>query len=366
MTENKKILFIKNLSQNPKFITNDIDILKANYEVKVLNFNNRKNILILFSLLKQGLYLLFNIWKFDLIYIWFADYLSFLPVLFSKIAGKKCVICAGGYEATYIPEINMGVYTNDTISKSIRSYCVKFSLKNCSVIAPVDETLITNINKYIYSDTSDKKPLNDGIKNFIPDIKTKFNTVNLGYDSSYFNMSENIIKEKSVVSAGLIINDDEFKRKGFDLLIQAANDLKDIKFVLIGFADEYIKKIKNTVPENIELQGILSYENLKYQYQKAKVYAQLSMFEGMPSAICEAMLCQCIPVGSNVNGIPKIIDECGFIVYNKSIDEIKSALLNALNSSEELGKKSREHIIKNFSLQNRKEKLLKLIYKLIN
>ena len=53
----KKILFVKNYYANPKFITNDLDILRTEYDVTLQNVKNRKNALIIFSLIKQSLYL---------------------------------------------------------------------------------------------------------------------------------------------------------------------------------------------------------------------------------------------------------------------------------------------------------------------
>lgn len=354
----KKILFVKNLYQNPKFITNDLEILSKEYSVKLLNFKSRKNALILFSMIHQFFYLLFNLWRYDLVYIWFADYLSFYPVLFAKIFSKKSIICAGGYEATYIPEINMGVFTNASISKSVRAFCVRYSLKNCTYILPVDETLIDHTNNYIYSDIPGKVPLKDGIKQFIPGIKDKFKTMYLGYDSELFKKPGNINKERSIVSAGLIVNDDEFRRKGFDLLIEAAKQMPDVKFVLIGFNEEYLAKYRKTVSSNVELFGIVPYSKLIEEYSKAKVYAQFSMFEGMPSSICEAMLCECIPVGSDVNGIPKIIGNCGFVTGKKTVNNAVSSMMDAVNSDESLGRKAREHIMKLFPLSKRENELL--------
>jgi len=360
MADKKKILFIKNLYQNPKFITNDLEILSKEYSVKLLNFKSRKNALIIFSLLHQFIYLLFNIWKFDLVYIWFADYLSFYPVLFSKILSKKSVICAGGYEATYIPEINMGVFTNASISKSVRAFCVRFSLSNCTYILPVDETLIEHTNNYIYSDIPGKPPLKDGIRNFIPGIKTNFQTMYLGYDPELFKKPEGFKKENSVVSAGLIVNDDEFRRKGFDLLIEAAKLMPDVKFTLIGFDAVNLEKTAGTVTPNVNLMGIVPYSKLIDEYCKAKVYAQFSMFEGMPSSICEAMLCECIPAGSYVNGIPKIIGDTGVLIEKKGPDEVVKALSLALSLPLSKGIEARQHIIELFSFEQREIQLLGL------
>ncbi|MCI0449602.1 MAG: glycosyltransferase family 4 protein [Chlorobi bacterium] len=360
-----KILFIKKYDANPKFILNDIEILKGKFDVKVNNVKTKNSIFIIITLIKEFFYLLFNTWRFRIIFIWFADYHSFLPVSFAKIFGKKCVICAGGYECTYIPEINMGVFTGETFSKKVRSFCASYSLRNCGIILPVDESLIENVNTYIYSDLPNKTPLKDGMKKFLPALKTKIETIYLGYDSEAFRKINNNPKEYSVLSAGLIINDDEYKRKGFDLLIESAKYMKDVKFVLIGLNDEYAEKLSKLELRNVRLLKILNYEKLIEEYSKAKVFAQISMFEGLPSTICEAMLCECIPVGSNVNGIPKIIDEYGFLINKRNVKDVIETLYKALNSPEELGLKARNHIINNFSLQNRKARLLNVLNNLL-
>ena len=84
----KKILFVKHAGNNAMFVTNDIRILKEFYGLSVKNINTKGNLFIIFTLTKQFLSLLFSILRYDLIYIWFADYHSFLPVLFAKIFQK--------------------------------------------------------------------------------------------------------------------------------------------------------------------------------------------------------------------------------------------------------------------------------------
>ncbi|MEO8513193.1 MAG: glycosyltransferase family 4 protein [Ignavibacteria bacterium] len=357
----KRALFIKKSDTNSKFILNDLDILNEHYLTTLKNVKISNNLFIFAILLKEFFYLLFNIWKYRIVYIWFADYHSFFPILFCRLLGIKSVISAGGYESTYIPEINTGVYVGRTLPQRIRMFCVKFSLNNCSVILTVDETLIENVNDYIYSDIPGKKPLQDGIKHFIPSLKSKIKPLYLGFDPGIFRRNENIKKEYSVVTAGLIVNDNEYRRKGIDLLIEAAKIMPDVRFIFIGLNDEYIDYFQKLNLKNAVLNKKVEYDELISEYSKAKVFAQISMFEGMPSAICEAMLCECIPVGSNVNGIPKVIGNCGYIVKNRNVNEIVQKLYEALNSPEELGIEARKHIISNFSLEKRKDLLLKTL-----
>ncbi len=356
----RKLLFVHHISAKAKFVTNDIEIFRKKFDVTVLESNLSNNLSFISSFLFQFFRLLFSIKNYDAVYIWFADYHSFLPVFFSKLFGKKSYIAVGGYDATYIPEINMGLFTKSGIKKRFRCFCAVYSLKNCSLIFPVDKSLIKNENRYIYSDLPGKPGLKDGIKNFIKDIKTPFKTIPLGYDPELFK-SGNSVKERAVVSAGLIENENEYRRKGFDLLTEAAKKMPDVKFILIGLNEEYMDYLKSLNLKNTELYGKVSYDELIKLYRRAKVYSQLSMFEGMPSAVCEAMLCGCIPVGSDVNGIPDIIGDCGIIVKERNADKAADAIRAALEFDETASVFSRKRIAEMFPLQKREDELLKLV-----
>lgn len=85
------------------------------------------------------------------------------------------------------------------------------------------------------------------------------------------------------------------------------------------------------------------------------------MFEGMPSSICEAMLCECIPVGSDVNGIPKIIGDCGIIINERKSERVIEAIKKAISLNNSYGSKAREHIINDFNLSRREAELLNRI-----
>jgi glycosyltransferase involved in cell wall biosynthesis len=41
--------------------------------------------------------------------------------------------------------------------------------------------------------------------------------------------------------------------------------------------------------------------------------------EGFPNALGEAMACGCVPIGSNVSGIPELIGDTGLILSEKNV-----------------------------------------------
>jgi glycosyltransferase involved in cell wall biosynthesis len=79
----------------------------------------------------------------------------------------------------------------------------------------------------------------------------------------------------------------------------------------------------------------------------------------MPNTLCEAMLCECIPVGSNVNGIPDAIGKTGIIVKKRDVSELESCVRQALNLNS--GKEAGNRIRENFSFDNREKKMIRVL-----
>jgi len=77
------------------------------------------------------------------------------------------------------------------------------------------------------------------------------------------------------------------------------------------------------------------------------------------------MLCECIPVGSNVTFIPEIIGDSGFIVNKRNTEEMKQKTEKALESAASMGKKAKQRILDNYSLETREKSLTGLIETLL-
>ncbi len=247
----------------------------------------------------------------------------------------------GGWDASYFPEIKYGAFL-----KFKDRVPVKFVYKHVDKILVVAPFLKDDIIKYA-------KISGDDI-DFVP----------TGFNPEYWAPSEK--KEDIVITVAGAKTFLNIKIKGLETFVLAAALLPDIQFIAINVRDEAKKYLEKISPNNVLFTGFLSDKDILNYYQRAKVYCQLSYREGLPTALCEAMLCECIPVGSRIAGVMTAIGDTGF--YTEYGDEKGTAemIRKALNSKNELGKKARERIIKSFPEKKRTETLKKILLEMAN
>ena len=355
----KKILYIK--SGNSTFYAIDQAIMEEKYElVPFLLPKHQKGLKFIQSMLSLVFFILGNCRNSSAFVTWFADYHAAVIVFLAKLTGKKAIIFAGGQEAICYPELKKGVYY-----KKFRGLCVKYALRKASHIIPNHKSLIWHENFY-YSDDGKK----DGIKYYIPDIKTPMTIIANGVDLKRFYRDLSIAKENDrILTVGTMGGTNDFFNKGFDLFVEMARRMPELKFTLIGFRMEFMPWIEENykVSQIANLETILFFcpdEILNLNYNRAKVFVQASITEGMPFTLNEAMLCECIPVGSNVNGIPDAIGDTGIIVKKRSPEALEEAIGKALKL--ETGALARNRVLENFSMPLHREKLLSLFEQILH
>ena len=271
-------------------------------------------------------------------FIWFAGGHAARVVFLSKLFRKKSIVVVGGYEVANVPEINYGLMLNP---KSARR--VKYVLENADLVLTVDESL--------------KK---DAINNARVNGKNIL-TVPTGYDYEKFEAKG---EKEDLILTVAYVSKDTIKRKGLETFVEAAKYLPNLKFVVVGpHYDNSIRKLKSIASGNVKFTGFVPDEELIKYYQKAKVYCQLSRYEGLPNALCEAMLCECVPVGTRYCGIPTAIGDTGFYVPYGDPKATAEAIKEALKSDK--GEKARKRIKKMFQIERREKELLRIIHKLV-
>jgi len=359
MEKQKTLIYIK--PANSSFIVSDQQLLEKHFTVIPFLVKQSGNKAMFFrSIINLAVFLLFNSGKANAFICWFGDYHAAVMVFIARIVNKKTIIFAGGQEAICYKELGKGVY-----QKKFRGLCVKFALRNATLILPNHASLIYHENYFYNAD----HPHIDGIRHYVRKLKGEIIVVENGIDFSRVDRNPEIQKDPDLVlTVGTMNNESDFRNKGFDLFIELSKLHPDRKFVLIGFKKSYQAWLeeKFMVSKIHNLTIIPSFcpdEILKENFNKAKVYLQISITEGMPVSLGEAMLCECIPVGSNVNGIPDAIGDTGVLVYKRDIDELSRGLVKAFSLNS--GIEARKHVINNFSQTQREEKIISILKRLV-
>jgi len=321
-----KIAFVY-YSAFSSFIKKDYDIISKHHEVCKINCQKMADIKKMMTAIPRC----------DLSFIWFAGGHALLAVLLCKLFKKKSLIVVGGFDVAKMPQISYGRFTQGWTKR----LSTKLALRYADKVLVVDPSL-----------------KEDAIRNAQIDGHN-IDYLPTGYDADRFKPGGD--KEDLVITVGYV-SVSVIKRKGFDTFVKAASFLPNARFLLIGKpVDESLESLKKFAPENVEFTGFVSDEELLRYYQRAKVYCQLSAYEGLPNALCEAMLCECIPVGTKRNGIPTAMGDTGFYVPYGDPEATAVAIKRALQAPKDLGSKARARIIDLFPEKRREAGLLRAI-----
>lgn len=328
------------------FIQTEIKLLSDEFNLISINQNWERKILLPFNLIRQVIFLVINIRKVDTILISFGGYWSFFPALFSDLLGKKVAIVMHGTDCVSFPEIEYGNLRNP-----ILSFVTKKSLQWASIILPVSESLVYTENNYYSS-----KTLKFGYNYHLSNIKTPYKVIHNGLNILDWVRDNEIIRNKT--SFVTVLGEGKIKIKGVDLIIEVASRFPDSIFYLAG-----IENVKGyNIPKNIICKGRLTPEELKVLFNQSQFYLQLSNTEGFGVALCEAMLCECIPLVSDVNFLPTIVGDSGFVLKKRNSDMLVDLINMALNSDIiHLEQKARKRIKDNFPVNKRKKMLLSVL-----
>lgn len=331
------------------FVERDEKILAERHTLEVFQFANGGFPFIL-SAFSFWFWILRHIWTADLLFARFAHYHSFLLGLAGLVFRKKLAIVIGGSDAVWIPRYHYGVYAHP-----LSRYTTSLALRMADILLPVHRSLIHGLNPF-----SDDPPRAEGLLEYEPGLQTLMLEINNGYDTEYWHKIDASPKDQFVLAVAVANEYKVFVTKGLDHYIRVAEALPGIRFVLVGVVHADLTRWwKEPLPSNLELRPKLAESHLRELYSRAKVFAHFTLTEGMPNVLCEAMLCECVPVGSAVNSIPDIIGDAGFVVPRPVISDMKRAVEQALHS--DLGPAARRRIADRYPLERRKRELLETL-----
>jgi len=129
--------------------------------------------------------------------------------------------------------------------------------------------------------------------------------------------------------------------KGVDILLHAWRRIQDeapgLSLVLVGEGLDFDSLVG--LSERLGVNGSVRFAGTKLQqdllslYRDAELVVIPSRNEGLPRVALEAGACASICVGSNLGGLPEVIEDqvTGFLVEPESPNRLAEAMLRALN-----------------------------------
>jgi glycosyltransferase involved in cell wall biosynthesis len=350
MDSNKKrVLFV--YTRNSTFIRGDMDIMSHNFIVTKLVTDNTNPAKQTVALIKQFFYLIFNIYKFNIVYIWFADYHSWLPALFAKITRKRCYIVIGGYDVCRVKKYKYGSFV-----KPLRGWLARSSMKMSTANLCVSEHV-----KRVVKRLAPQTP-----------IKLVYNGITFP-DSSKTKLPAEGTRN-GVLCVAISNTKQSIFVKGIDRYLALAQAMPSYQFTLIGTNPAKAGIDEESIPKNLTIITSIEHNLLSEYYHKSKVYCQLSRRESFSLALAEAMFHGCMPLTTKAGGMPEVSGGLGEIIYaldndgfdrenrESSIHEAINAIARLSAESEDYAPAMRERVTALFTIGRRERELNSIFF----
>lgn len=171
------------------------------------------------------------------------------------------------------------------------------------------------------------------------------------------------------------------EKKGFVYLIKALplllREIPQVRLVLVGegeYGGELKKLVKKlSLNEKVIFAGTISYDDLPKYYNLADIFVMPSIkdqtgnIDASPVAMMEAMSTGAAAVATNFSGSADLLSKTGFLVKEKSPDEIARSIIKLANVKDKLvlAKNVRKVALENFSTNIIAQKYLSIFKEII-
>lgn len=166
-------------------------------------------------------------------------------------------------------------------------------------------------------------------------------------DTELFSPKPNESKKNKVVFVGRLSAE-----KNLSKLVLACHELGlPLEIIGDGPAQQELNDLSISLGSEVIFHGSLAHEELPEHLRASKIFALLSLYEGNPKALLEAMSCGMTILGTNVKGIRELIEDgVNGILCDIDAESIRNGLFRILADSElseRISKNARMDIVQN-------------------
>jgi glycosyltransferase involved in cell wall biosynthesis len=333
----KTILFFR--PSYSTIIKQDELFLKKKYHLRSFVFDSSSFFKIIGSSIKQFLFLYTQIRTSTLIYLCHAGFHAFLPLILATLFRKKSILIIGGYDSIKSKEFRYGAHRN-----ILRSWVIKICCALVTRILPVSSFVLKNLVQNI---------------NSAHPLKTKI--VYNGADTKEYCFDYSMEKH-GVVYVSQADSLRALKIEGLEFYAQLAKNFPSETFTIVGASGKAKSFIESLNISNILCVEQTKKEELKGILNQADVICQFSKLEEFGLSLTEGMLCGCIPVSLKNTAPEEIVTkDVGILIEELDVSEASKALRQALSMPWDIRNRARLRVVKNFSLKEREQSILKVL-----
>src|SRR3954447_12138632 len=272
----------------------------------------------------------------DVVFGWWAHLHTLAPFALARRAGTPTVLVVGGFDTANLPEIGYG---NQRGGWGMR--VSRFVMARADVLATNSRYSVGELER------------NAGI------TPERVTVVHHGVPDPF--RADPSEPERLAITVGNVdaVN---LERKGLRPFVLAAAALPDVRFEVVGRdVDGAAAELRAIAPANVELAGFVEQAELESRLRRAAAYVQASQHEGFGVSVAEAMLAGAIPVVPRAGARPEVVGDAGIVVDSADPETLAAAVRQALDAGSDRRVAAREHVLREFSVKQRRDGLDALV-----
>lgn len=311
---------------------------RLGHEVDVMPWEGRP----WFSLLKRAT-------QADVLFVWTVGDHTALAIAAARLLRKPVLVVIGGYEFANLPRLRYGNLANP------RGQILSRIVWNSSAhLLFVDPSLEREAQDAF--GMRPREPREWPLQNDATTYRCHY--IPTGHDASYWKPDG--AKKDSVVMVAHAPSWGRVVLKGVDRFLRLALLFPQMQFHLLGQLPPQVSTLPGALCPNVHLHGWVERERARQILRQASVYCQLSLHEGLPNSLCEAMLCGAIPIGSDLSGIRAAIGNRGLIVEDGEEADVLAFALG-LAGYARMRERARNRIRTLFPIERRQRELGRIL-----